>query len=104
MLNTAVIEGMCSQRASLKLAGERLRICHYILRLAMCLSFPICSACFLSCQGTDQSLCLGLRHKEPKYIFTYLDTPDALAFWILNMATVCGKRLSNSSELYISPL
>lgn len=87
MLNTAVIEGMCSQRASPKLAGERPRICHYVLRLAVCLSFPICSACFLSRQGTGQSLCRDLRHKEPNFptyvvhVHWLLDTEYGRCLW-----------------------
>lgn len=61
--NTAGIKAIFSQRTSLDLAGEKLRIPCNILRFATCLSLPTCPAC-----QEVQSLCLALRHKETKYI------------------------------------
>lgn len=101
-INTVGIKAIFSQRTSLELAGERLRILLYfiycyILRFAMCLSLPTYPRCFLLCQGKDQSLCLALRHKETKFI---LPTPGSLAFqWPLAVVNYI-----NSSELCIRPL
>lgn len=91
--------GMCSHRPSLQLAEERL--C-YILRLATCLSFTICCACFIISRNRSKPLSFPEARGAQIYflLITYIRFSG---LWILKKATVYGKQLSSSSTPYIRP-